>query len=89
MISQQFCKMGSFTQKIFDCWRMSRLDIVSSCMTLLPFLFVETLFCAGSTSANAAEGLGLRRVFYTDSPGLDGFVEAIENALDACQTASR
>lgn len=38
---------------------------------------------AGSTSAQVAEKLGLRRIFYPDSPGLDGFVESIVEALEA------
>ena len=36
---------------------------------------------AGSTSAKAAQKLGLKRIYSTDSPGLGGFVEAIEEAL--------
>lgn len=40
--------------------------------------------CIGSTSAKAAEQLGLNRIYSTDSPGLEGFVEAIEEALQAC-----
>lgn len=41
----------------------------------------------GSTSSDAAKALGLSRVFSTDSPGLEGFVEAIESALASCQPA--
>lgn len=56
---------------------------------LLTSRFGSSLFLtAGSTSANAAEALGLKRVFSTDSPGLAGFVEAIESALASCQPAS-
>lgn len=39
--------------------------------------------CIGSTSARAAEKLGLKRIFTTESPGLEGFLEAIEEALEA------
>jgi len=39
--------------------------------------------CIGSTSAKAAEKLGLKRIYSTDSPGLEGFIEAIEEALQA------
>lgn len=37
--------------------------------------------CIGSTSARAAEGLGLERIFYPEQPGLDGFVDSIMEAL--------
>ena len=44
--------------------------------------------CAGSTSAQAAERLGLKRVYYSESPGLDGFIESILEALEACTARS-
>ena len=43
---------------------------------------------AGSTSGQAAERLGLKRVYYSESPGLDGFVESILEALEACTARS-
>ena len=39
--------------------------------------------CAGSTSAKAAKKLGYKNVYSTDTPGLHGFLEAIEEALAA------
>ena len=42
---------------------------------------------AGSTSAQAAERLGLQRVFWPESPGLEGFVDSIAEALEACSPA--
>jgi uroporphyrinogen-III synthase len=37
--------------------------------------------CIGSTSARAAEKLGLKKVFYPDEPGLETFASTIEEAL--------
>ncbi|KAK9902026.1 hypothetical protein WJX75_001619 [Coccomyxa subellipsoidea] len=44
--------------------------------------------CIGSTSAKAAEKLGLRRIYYPDSPGLEGFVESIVEALEAAEPSA-
>jgi uroporphyrinogen-III synthase len=43
------------------------------------------LACIGSTSGKAALEMGFERdrVFWDDSPGMDGFVRSIEAALDA------
>lgn len=45
--------------------------------------------CIGTTSSNAALELGLGRVFTTESPGMDGWVEAIQDALDACSAPAQ
>ena len=37
---------------------------------------------AGSTTAQAAEKLGLSKVYFPDAPGLEGFVESIVEALE-------
>jgi uroporphyrinogen-III synthase len=37
--------------------------------------------CIGSTSARAAEKLGLQRIFYPEEPSLDNFVGSILEAL--------
>ena len=37
---------------------------------------------AGSTTAQAAEKMGLRKVYFPDAPGLEGFVESIVEALE-------
>ncbi|BDA51009.1 probable uroporphyrinogen-III synthase [Coccomyxa sp. Obi] len=44
--------------------------------------------CIGSTSANAAEKLGLKRIYYPDSPGLEGFVTSIMEALEAAEPSA-
>ncbi len=40
------------------------------------------LFHAGSTTAEAAEKQGLKKVYFPDAPGLEGFVDAIVRALE-------
>ena len=37
--------------------------------------------CIGSTSARAAENLGLQRIYFPENPGVDGFVDSIMQAL--------
>ncbi|EIE21204.1 tetrapyrrole biosynthesis, uroporphyrinogen III synthase [Coccomyxa subellipsoidea C-169] len=44
--------------------------------------------CIGSTSARAAEKLGLKRIYYPDSPGLEGFVVSIVEALEAAEPSA-
>ena len=44
--------------------------------------------CIGSTSARAAEKLGLTRVFYPKEPSLENFAASIEEALAAAVTAT-
>lgn len=41
--------------------------------------------CIGGTSAEAARGVGLSRVFFPDSPGIDGWVSSIMDALESMQ----
>ena len=36
---------------------------------------------AGSTTAQAAERLGLEKVYFPEAPGVEGFVDAIVEAL--------
>lgn len=43
--------------------------------------------CIGSTSARAADKLGLKKVFYPEEPGLDTFAATIEEALAKAGTA--
>lgn len=43
--------------------------------------------CIGTTSSDAAVALGLTDVFTTDAPGMDGFVQSIEDALLASSTS--
>lgn len=37
--------------------------------------------CIGSTSARAAEKLGIRRVYFPEHPGLEGFADSVMRAL--------
>lgn len=37
--------------------------------------------CIGSTSARAAENLGLQSIFWPEKPGIEGFVDAVQRAL--------
>ena len=39
------------------------------------------LYTAGKTTGDAAKKLGLQDVFFPDSPGIDGFVDSIIEAL--------
>lgn len=39
--------------------------------------------CIGSTSANAARKAGLQKVYHPESPGIEGWVESIMEALEA------
>lgn len=39
--------------------------------------------CIGETSATAAKKLGMERIFYSDKPGLETFVDSIVEALEA------
>eukprot|EP00897_Mesotaenium_endlicherianum_P000014 jgi/Mesen1/10012/ME000722S09299 len=39
--------------------------------------------CIGSTSAEAARKAGLTRIYHPDSPGIDGWVESVMQALEA------
>jgi len=39
--------------------------------------------CIGSTSATAARKAGLTRIFYPESPGIEGWVESIMEALES------
>ena len=43
--------------------------------------------CIGSTSARAADKLGLKNVYYPDEPGMDTFASTIEEALDKAGSA--
>lgn len=43
--------------------------------------------CIGSTSAKAAESLGLKKIFYPDEPGLETFASTIEEALTSVSKA--
>jgi uroporphyrinogen-III synthase len=48
-------------------------------------------YVAGSTTAQAAEKLGLKKIYFPDAPGLEGFVESIVEALEQnenCRTLS-
>lgn len=37
--------------------------------------------CIGETSATAAAAAGLRRIHFPDAPGVDGWVQAVQDAL--------
>lgn len=39
--------------------------------------------CIGSTSANAASKAGLQKIYHPESPGIEGWVESIMEALEA------
>lgn len=45
------------------------------------------LACIGETSAIAAKKLGLSQVFYPEAPGMEGWMDAIREALEAKATA--
>lgn len=42
--------------------------------------------CIGSTSANAALKAGLQKVYHPESPGIEGWVESIMEALEALES---
>lgn len=44
--------------------------------------WVGAAACIGQTSAVAAQKAGLKRVFYPDNPGIDGWVQSILDALE-------
>jgi uroporphyrinogen-III synthase len=44
--------------------------------------------CIGATSARACEAAGMARVLYPDSPGIEGWVDTVREALAQQQGAA-
>jgi uroporphyrinogen-III synthase len=38
--------------------------------------------CIGATSARACEAAGMTRILYPDSPGIEGWVDSVREALE-------
>jgi hypothetical protein len=45
--------------------------------------------CIGATSARACEAAGVARILYPDSPGIEGWVECVREALGQPAAAQR